>query len=81
MTKKQVYTLDVSRFPPFCSVLFCHYIKRNPAKNFVTVIEAFTCISKVLMRENDVTPSNVTEMKIDVSKQIKPQTDINVIPM
>ena len=37
----------------------------------LTVIEAFTCISWVLTRENDVTPPDVMEMKAYVTKQIE----------
>ena len=50
--------------------VFRHYMKRNTAKTLSVIVE-FTCISSVLMRENDVTPSNLMEMKFVVIKQIK----------
>ena len=43
--------------------VFRHYMRRNPTKN-LTVTETFTSISKFLLRENDVIPSNVIEIKL-----------------
>ena len=57
--KKKLDPSDSSNFPP----LHC----RNPAK-ILTVTQAFTYMSYVLMRENDVAQSNVKETKTDVIK-------------
>ena len=54
--KKKLYPSDSSNFPPL------HW--RNPAKS-LTVTQAFTYISYVLMRENDVAQSNVKETKTE----------------
>ena len=46
-------------------------MKRNPVKIFDSNKRRLHIFHKYLMRENDVTPSNVTKMKTDVNKHIK----------
>ena len=50
--------------------VFCHYIARNPAKNFDYNRSVFMYLVN-FDASNYVTPSNSMEMKIDVTKQIK----------
>ena len=51
---------------------FSAITKKGIPPTILTVIQAFTYILyDFLMRENDVTPSNVMEMKTDVTKHQK----------
>ena len=49
--------------------IFADIREEIPLRN-LTIIEVFTYFPKFLMRENDVTTSNVIEMKTDVIKRI-----------
>ena len=51
--------------------VFSHYVKRNPAKNFDYNRGIQYVFREFLTQENDITSSNVVEMKADVTKQIK----------
>ena len=57
-----VYILDYDSFQPL-------HVEISPTT--LTVIQVFTSTRKFFMHENDVTPSNVIEMKFYVTKQIK----------
>ena len=46
---------------------------RNPAKNFDCNTGVYMFFCKILMRENDVTPSNIMEMGTDVTKKMTPR--------
>ena len=48
--------------------VFPHYMTRNAVKNF-DCNRGVYMFCKILMRENDVTPSNIMEMEIDVTKK------------
>ena len=51
--------------------IFSHYMKRNSAKIFDCNRGIYMYFMRLLMRENDVTPFNIMEMKADVTKQIQ----------
>ena len=50
---------------------FSAITRRNPANNFDCNRGVYIAFRKFLMRENDVTRSNVMEMKHDVTKKSK----------
>ena len=63
-TTKQMYPSEVASFRPL------GYMNRNPAKVFECSRSIYMYFVSFFMRENDVTPSSVVEMKTDATKQI-----------
>ena len=62
-TKRQVYPSDFSSFLPF--------MKRNPAKNFDCNRGICMYMHNFLMHGNDITPSNVMEIKTEITKMVR----------